>query len=273
MIIRHITCSGPNEGTTVNELLGLLDMSPGVVELAMQVSREKAKKGTPRYEWLGAFASGVIKRQKPYALALHVNLGWCGDFCSGEGKPPLELGEFMGITHPGTDEPVFKRIQLNTSDCGRPVDAGKLVQAMKAFPKHEFILTYSDKTKTLVHEVYNLGGRFALLFDSSHGEGVQAKCWEKPVFDDVLQGYAGGLSPNNVEAELLKISAMVPAWREIWIDAEGQLKAPTPGIIIRTPADAERAEKMKRFDAGLAAAYVYRALKYEREHRQASKSA
>ena len=50
----------------------------------------------------------------------------------------------------------------------------------------------------------------ALLYDSSFGEGITPTQRAAPVFADVYQGYAGGLSPDNVMDELNKIGALVP---------------------------------------------------------------
>ena len=64
--------------------------------------------------------------------------------------------------------------------------------------------------------------KFDVLFDDSFGEGVLPETRKAPLFEDVFQGYAGGLSPENVADELAKINKV--AKTNIFIDAEGKLK-------------------------------------------------
>jgi hypothetical protein len=52
---------------------------------------------------------------------------------------------------------------------------------------------------------------------------VLAKEWPKPL-EDVLCGYAGGLGPDNIEAQLELISKAVGN-REIWVDMETHVRS------------------------------------------------
>ena len=90
-----------------------------------------------------------------------------------------------------------------------------------------FILSYNEENKEFIHRLYSRGLRgFDVLYDSSHGEGVSAKEWRGPAFfdEEILQGYAGGLSPDNVANELTAIRKVLPYNRSFYIDAEGRLK-------------------------------------------------
>jgi hypothetical protein len=78
----------------------------------------------------------------------------------------------------------------------------------------------------IIKKLYHKGLRFDCLFDASFGEGITPNSREAPAFDDfdILQGYAGGISPSNVKDVLNKIAKVIPTEREFFIDAEGKLK-------------------------------------------------
>ena len=73
-------------------------------------------------------------------------------------------------------------------------------------------------------ELYRRGVMFDNLFDSSFGEGVMPICREGIVFEDRLQGYAGGLGPENIKNELDKINDVNLLSAIVYVDAEGHLK-------------------------------------------------
>ena len=65
------------------------------------------------------------------------------------------------------------------------------------------------------------------LFDCSGGRGILADEWPPLALDEygkpLLCGYAGGLNPDNIEQELIKIEAVVGD-AEIWIDMESGIR-------------------------------------------------
>ena len=220
MKLNKIVLSGANEHTDVKELLALCNAYP-FVEIGIQVSGSKASFGSARYWWLHTLAAHASPKNH---LALHLNQDWVEGFCAG--KIPPELNTFLNLEH-HNGTPVFKRIQLNFK-IGREKtpDMSTLLQTIRFYqPKHKFIWSYNESNQAFIEQVYQR--RFpidALLYDSSFGEGIVPSERPAPVFADVYQGYAGGLSPENVEAELQKIQAVVQEHRNIFIDAEGALK-------------------------------------------------
>lgn len=91
-------------------------------------------------------------------------------------------------------------------------------------PEHTFILSYNDANAEIIRKLYQSGVRFDCLYDNSFGEGILPSHRPTPVFGNVFQGYAGGLTPENVEQELDKISRSVHSGLFFFIDAEGGLK-------------------------------------------------
>ena len=79
----------------------------------------------------------------------------------------------------------------------------------------------------------NLKGSFAVpptlkifavpLFDLSGGAGILPESWPKAKGE--YCGYAGGLSPENLEEQLEKIKCVVDEDQKIWIDVETHVRS------------------------------------------------
>lgn len=221
MRLKTITVSGPNEFTDIEELVKLA-VRYRRAEIGVQVSGKKASFASARYWWLMSLYLYCVKEKKIVPLALHINSDWVEEFCQGDvAQELINLLNFANID--GT--PFVGRVQLNFK-IGREKtpDMEKLITAMKRFPKQRFILSYNAENAAFIKEIYNAGILFDLLYDNSHGEGVIPESYDKPVFPDVVQGYAGGLGADNVEEQLWKISKAVPVGRDFSIDAESRLK-------------------------------------------------
>lgn len=220
MRLNRIVLSGANEYTDAEALISLCGKL-SFVEIGIQVSGDKAFFGSARYWWIHTL---VHYSSPKIPLALHLNKNWVEDFCTG--KLPPELETFLKFRH-HNGKPVFERIQLNFK-IGREKtpDMDTLLATMRRYqPGHKFILSYNDSNKEFIRQIYKSGFAIdALLHDSSFGEGISPAQRAAPVFADVYQGYAGGLSPDNVTDELDKINAVVPRGKCFFIDAEGKLK-------------------------------------------------
>ena len=204
MELKFITCSGPNETTSIPELLCMLDDFPRA-EIGIQVSDRKGVKGTPRYEWIHALHQEVLRRDVRINAALHVNLRWVENLCQGIIAP--ELNEFLGLSYKD-GKPFFQRVQLNFK-IGREKDPDidKLEAVIRHFRTHRFILSYNESNRRLILEMYVRAVNFDCLFDESFGAGIVPESRKEPAFIDIMQGYAGGITPDNVECELGKIVA------------------------------------------------------------------
>lgn len=222
MKLKTITCSGANEHTDIERLIELMQMYPEM-ELGIQVSGKKASLGSPRYFWLMRLYR-MLREQRTISagIALHLNQDWVESFCVGTVPPVLVDWLQMKIG----DKPFISRVQLNfkIGREARPV-ADVLVATIKRYPRQRFILSYNEDNAEFINKLHdNYQFNFDCLFDNSFGEGIAPTEWLAPVFNDVFQGYAGGLSADNVKDQLNIIALQVPTDREIFIDAEGQLK-------------------------------------------------
>ena len=197
-----------------------------LLEWGIQVSGKKCSFGSSRLGWIYRLQGYLQEENQNIDLALHVNADWVEDFCTGRLSP--ELNTLLRLRNVlGTS--LFKRVQLNFK-IGREKTPNKklLILRMQEYGfGRRFILSYNDENSEFIQSLYAEGVRhFDVLFDASHGEGISAAQWHEPAFTDktILQGYAGGLSPENIAEEVKKIREVVPEDRAFYIDAEGKLK-------------------------------------------------
>lgn len=224
--LAFVTCSGVNENIDPYALISLAQQYP-VVEYGIQVSGKKCSKDTGRYHWIKQLRTSLERRGTCLNLALHINQDWVESFCCQE-ELPEELEYLLHMVN-AAGRPLFQRVQLNFKVGRDKTPDMELLQShmwMHGLDRR-FILSYNAENESIIRKLYAQKERdFDVLFDSSHGEGITATQWQKPVFDDssVLQGYAGGLSPENVGEILRQISEVVPENGLFYIDAEGKLK-------------------------------------------------
>lgn len=222
MDLKCVTCSGANEYTNIDTLFVLYEHFP-CIEFGIQVSGQKCGLNSRRFGWLKDIYLQIFKRKKNLPLALHLNQDWVSGFCSGVVAPELkELLSYVNLE----GDPLFQRIQLNFK-IGREKEPQleTLENMMLKFSSVRFILSYNNANAALIEKLYQRHNVvFDCLYDESFGEGVAPKKRKAPVFPDIVQGYAGGLSPENVVRELNKIAAVLPPKAQFFIDAEGKLK-------------------------------------------------
>lgn len=221
MRVKTITCSGANENTSVSGLLDLLSEFPKA-EAGIQISADKCRNGMPRYFWIKQLAAEAQKLSRPVQLALHINKDWVEDFCNGIIAP--EISEFMALAYADGSR-IFRRLQLNFK-IGREKepDINTVAAMVAAYSAHRFIFSYNPNNAAIIRELYRRGVMFDNLFDSSFGEGVMPICREGIVFEDRLQGYAGGLGPENIKNELDKINDVNLLSSVVYVDAQGRLE-------------------------------------------------
>lgn len=221
MRIKYIVCSGPNESTDFLKLLDLCEQYP-LAEIAIQVSQKKTNMYSPRYDWIMGFARYCSMMQIRPNIALHVNTSWAEKFC--QGTMPDELRDLMDLNMGN----FVQRVQLNIH-VGKSIipEPDIVAEMINRFPKQRFILPYNLHNSLLVHVLYRKGVVFDCLYDESFGQGIVPEERSIPLYADVLQGYAGGLTHYNVCVELDKIKDAVKRFGkdvDVFIDAHKGLE-------------------------------------------------
>ena len=226
MRLSFISCSGANEHTNIRELADTFGnlFDPEIV-MGIQVSGMKASFNTPRYLWLESLYKYLEKTNTYLNISLHINQDWAERFLNGD--VPEEVHHFL-TTNYKRGIPFIKAVQLNfklSDKIEKDIDADVLVKTMQRYPRQDFILSCNKRNNRFITRIYNESSyKFLCLYDESFGEGIIPDQREAPLFEDRLQGYAGGLSPDNIIEELQKIEKLVDSDTEIFVDAEGKLK-------------------------------------------------
>ena len=224
MKLKFISCSGANEHTSIETLVDTFaNFYLPEVMLGIQVSGKKASFGSARYWWLRALYGLLEKNDVDLNISLHVNQDWVERFMDGD--VPQELDYFLRLNR-DYGAPFIKSVQLNFK-IGREKtpDTEKLLKTIERYKRQNFILSCSQSNIDFVKNLLTKTSRkFWLLYDNSFGEGIKCDEWQAPLFDNVMQGYAGGLSPDNILTELEKIEKVVGKKQFIFVDAEGKLK-------------------------------------------------
>lgn len=221
MKLRYITCSDPREDIPVESMLNFTAQYP-ISEIGVQAHPGPMSFDRGRNKWFGEIIKKAQDMQNPPNIALHINYLWCDFMC--EGLVPNELDWWLRVPNIYTGLPIIKRIQLNIGDYSNKFDEKKLATLINRHQKQEFIFPWNKHTAKNIEKLKKTGAKFSLLFDGSYGAGIEPCAWYTPVYNDIPNGYAGGLGPDNVAKNLDKINAILPRNYETWIDAEGKLR-------------------------------------------------
>lgn len=210
--LTHCTLTGVDENTDLAMVANLSAQHP-VVEWGFLYSPKR--QGQPgRYPSANLLLKAFKELPGYVKVALHV----CG-----AGVPQLidaepvvsELVQLVGQRG--------GRVQLNFN--ARTIDdkftLAQVHECIARYPDVQFI-TQNNSANAEVWKYLNDLSNHSILFDASGGKGIETDEWLPPI-EGVRCGYAGGLGPVNVAAELKEIHA-VTGDTPFWIDMEGKLR-------------------------------------------------
>lgn len=210
--LTHCTLTGVDERVNLISVADLSSQYP-VVEWGFLYSPKR--QGHPgRYPSTSLLLRVFKELPKYVKVALHV----CG-----AGVPQLidaepvvsELVQLIGQRG--------GRIQLNFN--ARFIDKkftlAQVHECIARYPDVQFITQNNSANIEVLEHLKDLLNH-SILFDASGGRGIETDEWLRPI-NGVRCGYAGGLGPMNVAAELRRIYA-VAGDIPFWIDMEGKLR-------------------------------------------------
>lgn len=189
-----LTLTGADERTPIAELIRLADA--GVEIGILYTHSPDGRNRYPSWDWIEAAVATLGSR-----AAIHV----CGARAREEG-----VGGFLSR--------VLERV-------GRiQVNGYVSVYALPAYcasqSKHTIITQHTERNAGLaLLDVHH----HSLLVDASGGRGILPGKWERPVTPKAV-GFAGGLTPENLAAELPKIAAAAGGAAGTWVDMESGLR-------------------------------------------------
>lgn len=221
MIVTRATMTGADESVKPRELLELAREFP-FVEFGILVSQTKTGEHSryPSNLWMRDLYK--VASNNPMNLSLHVCGALSRDLLKGSVTIIGEMGYLL---------PMFTRMQLNFNSQYCDMDFDMMIHAMCDVNKM-FLFQVNDNNKSdLVLKVREAGLNAFPLFDASGGKGVSPKEWPEILKDPenglpLYCGYAGGLGPDNIMSELVKINNTVnDELAEIWVDMEQAIRS------------------------------------------------
>jgi len=215
MPLNRVTITGADDTTSIIDILRITERFP-FVEWGILVGTDVGVR-FPSKEWITTLCEARSRADVEVSLSLHC----CGNplrsICNGHS--PFE-------SHLDWCFHAFDRVQLNFHG---DQWGDNSEQIMKSFcdvgvsgwdPE---IICQADGVNE--HQIKECVKRFAYsyLFDRSHGAGLSPDEWPQ-ARTDAACGWAGGLGPHNLAAELPRIRAKAWPLMDYWVDMETHIR-------------------------------------------------
>lgn len=216
MKLKVVSITGADDSISPKELVELSKEFP-FVEWAILLSKTQAgNKRFPSFEWMKELSSQADALQ----LAGHLCGSWLRNLMA---TGDISFAEQLSLW------PHFRRIQLNFHAQKTELSPEALLTLRNQTWKYrKSFIVQMDGVNNELYKRLNFAGVLAQgLFDLSHGTGVVPNEWPDviPSMDpQAYRGYAGGLSPSNLEDQLNKIEQAVGD-TTIWVDMETHVRS------------------------------------------------
>ena len=219
MKLMKITVTGADDSTQIPDILRFIALYPRI-EFGILVTSPWSSKGFGRYpsfQWIERLAQ-YIDNDNRDNFSLHL----CGKYVDEFFTNPRFID---GI---GMFSRVFSRMQVNTHNCPATTDLAVVTQNIGNMLAEGIvpILQYDHANKKTIDLILDNVPPMSVhcLYDMSHGAGVLPENGWKAPLEKTITGYAGGLRPGNVEAQLISMDSVIHPEQYIWIDAETHLR-------------------------------------------------
>jgi hypothetical protein len=212
-MIKTITVTGADD--SVNDIESLYEIAAEYPAVEWGILLSKSSSGRPRFpstRWINKLTDKYFENRGVLSLSAHLCGRWVRDIFL-EGKS--EVFNMIPME-------IFKRIQFNFHSQKHLINTNVAIELLKTkFIGCDFIFQFDGVNDSLIEICRKSGIRAYPLFDQSGGAGIIPNDWPQA---SGYSGYAGGLSPDNVEHELTRIQEARNG-NVIWIDAETKLRS------------------------------------------------
>lgn len=216
MKLDRVTITGADNSIKPRDLIPLSLEFPWV-EWGILFSPSKQNQSRyPTRDWVEELME--VAPEGKMQLSGHLCGGWVRNLVEGNYDFGTHYGE-LAVSY-------LNRIQLNMTDSTfKKLDLRSVQNLVKMQPPNVIIQTKtpferSDELKACNEACF--GPMLQMLYDVSGGHGVTPKSWCPPV-EGLYCGYAGGLGPDNLEKQLVKIDEAVGD-HIVWIDMESRVR-------------------------------------------------
>jgi phosphoribosylanthranilate isomerase len=220
--LNRVTLTGADFFTSYNGMARLTSLYP-FAEWAILLSASKMGQENryPALEWIQDLRDNAFG---PQSLAGHLCGRWARDFIAGG-------DEYLKFAKDNNIHRMFGRIQLNISHIYHSMDRDGIRKLDEAIRNPEWshvrfiiqVRSYELPRNWIDQDSVGQRQNVDVLFDCSGGRGVLPDEWPAAIPNC---GYAGGLTPENVAGQLLKIGlkAQTQLDKGVWIDAESGVR-------------------------------------------------
>jgi hypothetical protein len=190
--MERITLTGADERTDIDQLVELVNRFPAVEVGLLYTATPEGRPRYPSRDWLLTAAAKLSEH-----VAIHV--------CGRTARLQMLNDELHDLTRHAP------RVQVNGV-----LSVDELVGCAG---KVSTLITQHTAANTALVEVQL--PNHALLIDGSGGRGISPEAWLPPKTHKPV-GFAGGMGPDNIVAELMRIEPV--AKYNAWVDMEGKLR-------------------------------------------------
>lgn len=209
-MITKVTITGADDSISPAALIPLNDKYP-FVEWGILVSqRNYGNNRFPTSNWLKQLSKLFNHEIK---LSCHLCGKYVRELTHGNNLAMRELGFVWNI---------FQRIQLNFHAIPH-IATESLNGILQDWSDKEFIFQYDNVNNEIAHLAIKRGIDCSILFDTSGGAGILPNSWPEPI-EEIKCGYAGGISPENIEEQMKLINNIVGE-KQTWIDMETHVRS------------------------------------------------
>lgn len=232
MIIDRITFTGADDSVNPAELLSriitLATNNSLPIELGILLSRSNyGSSRFPSKQWISKFIEAIEDYESDngplvdslITISGHLCGSYVTDFLLGNPSLEAEIPELWDY---------LDRVQLNTHGIPHDFDKKAMLNRLSEDTINciEFIFQIEGVNDHIFQEVLTTTDLMAYpLFDDSHGTGILPKKWPFSFYRTGLHGYAGGISPANIEQVLTDINKVTGASTDVWIDMETKVRS------------------------------------------------
>jgi len=231
-ILSRVTVTGADDSVSPVDLLKIAEEYP-FVEFGILLSPGDPIPRFPSDSWLDELAALVncAYEENEIALCGHICGPWVKEIFHGKWPWPDMNVNFSSFA---------SRFQLNTHGIWHGFDRDKITSIIKTQSEkgREIIFQYDEQNAHAFDFCMKAGTKVSGLLYIPPVTAQLPSCWTGHL-KEVSCGYAGGLSPVNLDHQLARIADMVGT-NTIWIDAESSL----------------RSQRDKQFDLGKVRAFL-----------------
>lgn len=211
MKIDKVTITGADDTTDIQWMREITRDFPFVEWGILVSASSQGSNRFPSPEWMNRLAA----HQDEMQTSIHVCGKWVRQICTGDWSEFIK--ENGHVAHSA------QRVQLNFHAYSHVLDRKFFTSANRASSHHHWQLIFQvdGVNDHLVSNAYDEGINAVPLYDLSGGAGVVPGSWPEQMAG-IYSGYAGGLGPENVMHEILKIRQVASG--DIWIDMETRVR-------------------------------------------------